>query len=108
MTMNQRKHYGTGQWRKVRASVLSRDGYICAYCGQEANTVDHVVALAKGGQPYDMENLVACCSRCNSRKRDKSGAFFLSQSATPPVSSSVISPLTHSSAPISPVATLND
>jgi HNH endonuclease len=107
MTSNQRKHYNTGQWKKVRISVLARDGYICAYCGQEANTVDHVLALSKGGQAYDMDNLVACCSRCNSMKRDK-GAFFLQQSSTPPVLSTNLSPLTHSSAPISPIATIND
>ena len=108
MTMSQRALYGTGQWKKLRISVLSRDGYICAYCGQEATTVDHVVAISKGGAMYDMENLVACCSRCNSMKRDSSQAVFLARSSTPPVFTTDLSPLTHSSAPISPIATIND
>ena len=108
MTEKQRQHYGTGQWKKLRISVLARDGYICAYCGQEATTVDHVIAISKGGAVYDMENLVACCSRCNSMKRDKSQAVFLRGSSTPPVLTTDLSPLTHSSTPISPIATIND
>ena len=109
MSEKQRSHYSSSQWTKVRASVLSRDGYTCAYCGSvEANTVDHVVPLSKGGEPYDMENLVACCSRCNSMKRDKSDAFFRGGSPTPPVLFGNLSPLTTATTPISPIATIND
>ena len=84
MTVRQREHYGTGQWKKLRLSVLARDGRICAYCQQgDATTVDHVVPLARGGAPYDMDNLVACCSTCNSAKGDRNVLFF-KRSSTPP------------------------
>jgi 5-methylcytosine-specific restriction endonuclease McrA len=59
--------YGEG-WRKVRAEVLERDGWQCQHCGQPANTVDHLVSLAEGGSRLDPNNLVACCSDCNSRR----------------------------------------
>lgn len=29
-------------YKKVRLIVLARDGYVCYYCGQDANTVDHL------------------------------------------------------------------
>ena len=96
--------YGSGAWKLLRLSILKRDGYICAYCGQDATTVDHVIAVVKGGSMWDRDNLVACCSICNSRKRDKSLAVFLGQSSTPPVSESLISPLTVTTSPTSPVA----
>lgn len=47
-------------WKKIRARVLQRDGFTCYYCGADADTVDHILAVAKGGTD-DMENLVAAC-----------------------------------------------
>jgi hypothetical protein len=109
MAVRQREHYGTGQWKKIRLSVLARDGYICAYCGNgEANTVDHIISLAKGGAPYDLDNLVACCLSCNSAKGDKN-AFFFTQSSTPPASQTHISPcFTLSSTPKQPICDLTN
>lgn len=41
----------------------------CWYCGEEdPSTIDHIVALYNGGTD-DIENLVLCCKRCNSRKK---------------------------------------
>ena len=57
-------------WEAVRKAVLLRDGGICAYCGAEAGTVDHLLPKAKGGSD-DPANLVACCTRCNSTKQDR-------------------------------------
>lgn len=54
-------------WRRRRVVVFARDGHVCRYCGQYANTVDHVVAMVDGGT-HDLANLVACCGACNSRK----------------------------------------
>jgi hypothetical protein len=39
----------TRQWRKIRERILRRDGYICQYCGQEADTVDHVIPRRLNG-----------------------------------------------------------
>jgi 5-methylcytosine-specific restriction endonuclease McrA len=69
----------TRQWTKIRERILRRDGYICQYCGQEANTVDHVVPRRLGGNDVD-DNLVASCRRCN---LSKGGRFFVKQ-RTPP------------------------
>ena len=69
----------TRQWTKIRERILRRDGYICQYCGQEANTVDHVVPRRLGGNDVD-DNLVASCRRCN---LSKGGRFFVSK-RTPP------------------------
>jgi len=51
-------------WRKRRAIILKMHDYMCAYCGDEANTVDHVIPMSKGGID-NIDNLVAACSRCN-------------------------------------------
>lgn len=57
-------------WEALRIAVLERDGYICAYDGAIATTVDHIIPKAKGGEDR-MDNLVACCSPCNARKGAK-------------------------------------
>ena len=57
----------------TKKNVLLRDKYLCAYCGVRGDrlmTVDHVVPRARGGRST-WENLVACCSTCNARKRDR-------------------------------------
>ena len=55
----------------VRAMVLLRDGYQCAYCGKHGEradlTLDHVTPWSRGGSD-DASNLVAACRRCNSKK----------------------------------------
>ena len=50
-----------------RKGVLERDGYICAYCHEYANTIDHVIPKCNGGAS-DWLNTVACCKRCNTIK----------------------------------------
>lgn len=54
-------------WERLRLRVLERDSYICAYCGNEADTADHIVAKDNGGTD-EMSNLVAACNPCNGRK----------------------------------------
>lgn len=60
--------YGPPQVTK--RGVLIRDNGQCAYCGDHANTVDHVQPRSKGGKSTWM-NLVAACRSCNNRKRDR-------------------------------------
>lgn len=53
-----------------RRGVLRRDGHKCAYCGRNANTIDHVQPKSRGGAD-SWENLVACCLKCNNTKSDR-------------------------------------
>ena len=81
----------TRQWKRQRELVLTRDCYECAYCGEPATEVDHIIPRASGGG-HELENLVACCKRCNGRKGSRSQASFLGTSFTPPVFSNCLSP----------------
>ncbi|HEY9350320.1 MAG TPA: HNH endonuclease [Acidothermales bacterium] len=59
--------------RKVpltRSALLARDLHRCAYCRGTATTMDHVVPRSRGGY-HEWTNVVAACSRCNSRKGDR-------------------------------------
>ncbi|HEX8002770.1 MAG TPA: HNH endonuclease [Mycobacteriales bacterium] len=53
-----------------RQGVLARDGHRCQYCGNAAETLDHVVPRSRGGR-HVWENLVAACRRCNHVKADR-------------------------------------
>jgi len=92
----------TRDWKRIRLAVLARDGYTCAYCGQDASTVDHVRSIKAGGDPMDMDNCVAACRRCNSSKGSRSQAVFLAANSTPPVFSGVPLPETVMTKPPSP------
>jgi 5-methylcytosine-specific restriction endonuclease McrA len=86
------RELGLQKWKDQRLRVLKRDGYICAYCGQEANQVDHVISRKDGGS-HDLDNLVACCAPCNSKKGALNEGVFLSKRSTPPVFSELLSPI---------------
>jgi 5-methylcytosine-specific restriction endonuclease McrA len=83
-------------WKRVRLAVLARDGYVCAYCGQDANTVDHIVSIKAGGDPLSLENCVSACRRCNSSKGSRSQSVFLARNSTPPAFRDSVSPITTS------------
>ncbi len=53
-----------------RRAVFLRDGHRCQYCGNGAESLDHVVPRSRGGQ-HSWENVVACCKRCNAAKEDR-------------------------------------
>ena len=84
----------SGKYRAIRVRVLHRDNYVCYYCGGDATQVDHVVPIAKMGDPMDMDNMVAACKRCNVSKGNKSQGVFLATTDTPPVFSDCLSPKT--------------
>ena len=84
------RELGTQRWKDQRLRVLKRDSYICAYCSGEATQVDHVIPRANGGG-HELDNLVACCAPCNSRKGSRNEGVFLAQGATPPVFSEHLS-----------------
>jgi 5-methylcytosine-specific restriction endonuclease McrA len=58
----------------TKKNVLLRDDYTCGYCSKRGDratmTVDHVVPRSQGGRST-WDNLVAACSSCNGRKRDR-------------------------------------
>jgi 5-methylcytosine-specific restriction endonuclease McrA len=53
--------------RQLCAFVLERDHYRCRWCGNPADTVDHIIARALGGTD-STDNLTAACSACNSAR----------------------------------------
>jgi 5-methylcytosine-specific restriction endonuclease McrA len=50
--------------------VFARDEYRCQYCGDRADSIDHVVPRSRGGLDV-WDNLAAACRPCNTRKRDR-------------------------------------
>jgi 5-methylcytosine-specific restriction endonuclease McrA len=61
----------TPVWSK--RGVLRRDRHVCAYCGEVANTVDHLLPQSRGGT-NTWQNTVAACTRCNHRKANRTPA----------------------------------
>ena len=54
----------------TRAALMRRDAYLCAYCGDAADTIDHVIPRSRGGT-HDWFNVVAACKRDNLTKADQ-------------------------------------
>jgi 5-methylcytosine-specific restriction endonuclease McrA len=82
MALMGHKRYNTAYYTRVRKLVLERDYFTCHYCGQEANTVDHVIPISKGGTD-EAANMVAACVRCNSGKRDRMTPTFFERRGRP-------------------------
>lgn len=57
---------------EVRKYVFSRDSYQCQSCGKTNRetelTIDHIIALARGGT-NDISNLQTLCRSCNQQKK---------------------------------------
>ena len=83
----------TYRWKQVRAAILTRDAKTCHYCGDTATTVDHLIPLSKGGAPFEPDNLVAACARCNYAKKNKTAAVFLMPQPPSPDTLSITSPI---------------
>lgn len=69
-----RKDLGTYRYRQLRAAFLA-DKAACHWCGIRTHklTVDHLYPVALMGEshsygPLDVENWVAACLPCNSRR----------------------------------------
>lgn len=72
-----------------RRAIYRRDRYLCAYCRCPVHidtfdglgslaTLDHINGRHKDNR---VNNLVTCCHRCNSRKKDLSVDVFLAKLA---------------------------
>jgi 5-methylcytosine-specific restriction protein A len=66
--------YGA-RWRKLRAWHLLHNP-VCRQCGQPASEVHHIVAIAKGGEVLDPNNLASLCKSCHSRLTAQSDGGF--------------------------------
>jgi len=58
----------------TKQNIYKRDGYRCGYCGSKDElTIDHILPKSRGGK-NSWENLVTCCSKCNSKKDNQTPA----------------------------------
>lgn len=53
-----------------RRAIFARDDQRCQYCGDRADSIDHVFPRSRGGQ-HTWENVAAACRPCNLTKRDR-------------------------------------
>jgi 5-methylcytosine-specific restriction endonuclease McrA len=53
-----------------RRAVFARDDHRCQYCGEHADSIDHVYPRSRGGL-HEWENVAAACRPCNLKKRDR-------------------------------------
>ena len=56
--------------RKWRKSLHKFTGKSCIYCGENSESIDHVLPRRKGGLTIT-ENCVPACLSCNGKKSDK-------------------------------------
>jgi 5-methylcytosine-specific restriction endonuclease McrA len=56
--------------------IKTLDGSSCTYCGDAAETVDHVIPISAGGLS-NRDNLVPCCRPCNRKKHKMPVEKFL-------------------------------
>ena len=64
------------QVRDTEAHIAILGADVCGYCGGPADTLDHIDALAAGGD-HVWDNLTAACRACNSTKHTASLLAFL-------------------------------
>lgn len=59
-------------WKNRRQDIMSRDGNVCAYCGDTDGpfTVDHIKPRSRGGK-NSPRNLVVACKACNCSKGNR-------------------------------------
>lgn len=54
---------------KLRQQVYAKTGGVCAYCGDRAEHVDHIIPFSKGGRTV-LSNLAPACVACNLTAHD--------------------------------------
>lgn len=67
---------------KVARNLTQGQTDQCAYCGETANGVDHIMPISKGGLDND-GNLVRSCKRCNNHKATQDLVAFLNDPTLP-------------------------
>ena len=66
-----------------RRAVFARDEHRCQYCGNHADSIDHVLPRSRGGL-HEWHNVAAACRPCNLRKRDRTPEEASMHLARPP------------------------
>lgn len=54
----------------TKSHVLQRDKYICQYCGNYGDTIDHIYPKSRGGK-NTWGNFATACQSCNGYKADR-------------------------------------
>lgn len=68
------KFYRSKKWRKKRAAILRRDGYVCQHCKwygirKEAETVHHIKHLEDYPELALVDdNLISLCKKCHNKE----------------------------------------
>lgn len=83
-----------------RKNIMARDGNRCQYCGKKYPTaqlsVDHVIPRSRGGTAT-WDNMVASCSKCNTKKGGRlpkeAGMKLLKKPGVPTFNPTIISHL---------------
>lgn len=73
--------HASKRYQRCRKRVIERDQGICQMCGitckdgdevgpahNDLLTVDHIIPLKDGGEPFDMDNLQVLCQGCHKKK----------------------------------------
>ncbi|BAH34685.1 HNH endonuclease [Rhodococcus erythropolis] len=69
----------THRWNLLRAKIKQTRPWVCGICGlpiprtalprsRDSWSLDHIIPVAEGGDPYDEMNVQASHLRCNSAK----------------------------------------
>jgi 5-methylcytosine-specific restriction endonuclease McrA len=66
-----------------RRAVFARDDHRCQYCGEHADSIDHIYPRSRGGL-HEWENVAAACRPCNLKKRDRTPQEAGMRLARPP------------------------
>lgn len=72
-----KKFYDSGEWKKVRKSVLERDFYTCQECGRpDCNTVHHIKPITEMNITNPLitlnpNNLETICRDCHDRIHER-------------------------------------
>lgn len=78
-SMKSKSFYLSKKWKRKKAAILKRDGYLCQHCKRygkavAATTVHHIVHLDTSPElALKDENLVSLCAKCHNEQHPEKG-----------------------------------